>query len=110
MKFINNLQLTICGFAIVCLVVSCHNTDVKSGTQVSATDSASRHNGDTIVNKINYYTGIIASQPKNADAYWNRGKLEILNKSLTPALNDLTKAVILDSTKSGYFYNLADAE
>jgi len=104
-----NLQFTIVFLALGFLAVSCHNSNVKSNQKVGASDSASKH-GDTIVPRINYYTGIIASQPNNADAYWNRGKLEALNKSLAPALSDLTKAVILDSTKSGYFYNLADVE
>lgn len=117
MKFIDNLfprnpfgQFTICLFIFGFSVASCHNGSVKSNQQVKASDSASKQHNDTITPKINYYTGIIASHPNNADAYWNRGKLEILNKNLAPALSDLTKAVMLDSTKSAYFYNLADAE
>ena len=92
------------------LATSCHNNNAKSNQEVKASDSASKNHGDTITPKINYYTGVIASHPNDANAYWNRGKLEILNKSLAPALNDLTKAVTLDSTKSDYFYNLADVE
>jgi len=107
---IYNLQFTIVFLVLVFLASSCHNSNVKSSQMPGAADSASRHNGDTIAAKITYYTGIIASQPNNADAYWNRGKLEAAGKNLVPALSDLTKAVMLDSTKSAYFYNLADVE
>lgn len=111
MKLINNLRFAISLILIGFIAGSCHNTGLKSNREVKRNDSATKlQGGDTIIAKINYYTGIITSQPKNADAYWNRGKLEIANKSLALALNDLTKAVMLDSTKSGYFYNLGDAE
>jgi tetratricopeptide (TPR) repeat protein len=115
MKFIHNPdsyreRFTICLFIIGFLSVSCHNSNVKLAGEIKPADSASRKPVDTVTSKINYYTGIIASQSNNANAYWNRGKLEIVNKSYPPALADLTKAVALDSTKSEYYYNLADVE
>ena len=111
MKFIHNSKFTICLFLIALLAASCHNGGVKSTGSVKSVDSIpSQHSGDTVTSKINYYTGIITSQPYNADAYWNRGKLEIVNKSYSPALADLAKAVMIDSTKPGYYYNLADVE
>jgi len=109
MKVINNLQVTSCLFVVGFIAISCHNS-TKSNQQLQAADSASKKHVDTIPGRINYYTGVIAAHPNDASAYWNRGKLEILNKSLAPALMDLTKAVQLDSTKSGYYYNLADAQ
>lgn len=105
----NNLLFTIVFGVLGIFASSCHNGSVKSNQQVGTKDSASKH-GDTIPARIDYYSGILASHPNDANAYWNRGKLEILNKSLVPALNDLTRAVILDSTKSAYYYNLADVE
>jgi len=109
MKFINNLQFAACLFFIGFLATSCHTKSVKSNQEVRASDSTSKH-VDTMPARINYYTGFIAAHPKDANAYWNRGKLELLNKSLAPALNDLTEAVKLDSTQSDYFYSLADAD
>jgi tetratricopeptide (TPR) repeat protein len=106
MKFIHHLQFTICFFAIALLGSSCH-TGTKSNQQLSAADTA---RGDTITPKINFYTGKISSNPKDADAYWNRGKLELITKSVGPAFTDLTRAVQLDSTKSDYFYSLADVQ
>src|SRR5277367_5867177 len=109
MKFNNSLRFTISLFVIGFFAASCHNGTIKSNQQLQAADSVSRH-GDTVASRIVYYTGQITSHPNDANAYWNRGKLELLNKSLGPALNDLIKAVQLDSTKSGYYYNLADVE
>lgn len=104
------LKFAICLLAIGFLGASC-NSKVKSTGAVKAADSAARQaGGDTIAAKINYYTGIIASQPNNANAYWNRGKLEMQNKSFGPALNDLSKAAMLDSTKSDYLYSLANID
>jgi tetratricopeptide (TPR) repeat protein len=107
---IQNSKFKICLLAVCFLTASCHNGNVKSTQGLAASDSAARHSGDTVTPKINYYTGILASQPNNADAYWNRGKLEALNQSFAAALNDLTKAVLLDSTKSTYLCSLADAD
>lgn len=108
MKFIHNLQFTILVFAIGFLGTSCHNNS-NSNQQVRAADSASVHR-DTITPKINFYTGLITKNSRDADAYWHRGELEMLAKSLGPALGDLTKAIQLDSTKSEYYYSLADVE
>ena len=115
-KLITNLSkgiplrlFTLCLFGFGLLATSCHNNNGKSNQAVKK-DSASKQHVDTITPKINYYTGIISSHPDNADAYWNRGKLEAANKSYSFALADLTKAALLDSTKSAYFYNLADVE
>jgi len=105
---IYNLAITLAAFTF--LASSCHNTNTKSGKGISAADSALKQHIDTLTPKINLYTGKIASNPKDADAYWNRGKLELLAKSLGPSLGDLTKAIQLDSTKSEYYYSLADVE
>jgi|SRR6185312_11927276 len=118
MKFIGNLSrgrvfvnCAVCLLLTGVLVTSCHNSSVKSTISNSSADSLSKqHSGDTIPARINYYTGLIASNPANANAYWSRGKLEVLSKSYSPALADLAKAVRLDSTKSAYYYNLADVE
>ncbi len=91
------------------LSVSCNTGNVKSVGQVKTVDSIARHT-DTLTPKINYYTGLIVKNPNDAYAYWNRGKLEILNKSYGTAMGDLTKATQLDSTKSDYFYTLADID
>ncbi len=100
-------KLWLLGFGF--LVSSCHTGNVKTNPTVTGADSASKH-ADTISAKINFYTGKLTANPKDADAYWNRGKLEALNKNLGPALGDLTKAVILDSTKAEYFFSLADVD
>lgn len=118
MELIDNLSrrgsfghFAICLFLLGFLATSCHNSNVKSANNTPSADSLSKqHNRDTIPARINYYTGLITSNPDNANAYWNRGKLEVLTKSYSPALADLTKAVLLDSTKSAYYYNLADIE
>jgi len=107
---IHNLQFTIAFLALGFLASSCHNGNVKSNQQLQAADSLSKKHGDTIPVRIDYYTGVITAHPNDASAYWNRGKLEMLSKRLAPALSDLTKAVLLDSTKSGYYYSLADIE
>ena len=94
------------GFGL--LAASCHS-GIKSNQQVKGADSAAMH-GDTITPKINSYTNRIAANSKDADAYYNRGKLELEVKMLGGSLSDLTKAVQLDSTKSDYYYYLADVE
>jgi tetratricopeptide (TPR) repeat protein len=104
---IQNLRFKILLLALGFFCASCH-TNTKSNKQVAANDSASRQHTDTITPKINSYTGRILANPNDADAYYNRGKLELLTKNLGPALGDLTKAVMLDSTKSDYYYSLAD--
>jgi tetratricopeptide (TPR) repeat protein len=109
MKFIHNLQFTIVFLAFGFLAASCH-TNTSPGKGVGSADSVSKQHGDTITPKINFYTGRIASKPNDADAYWNRGKLELQTKSLGPAFADLSKAVALDTTKSDYYYTLADIE
>jgi len=106
---IQNSKFKILLLAIWVFSASCHNTNVKPTRNISSGDSASIH-GDTITPKINFYTGRLIAHPNDADAYWNRGKLEAMNKSLGLALADLTKAVSLDSTKSDYFCSLADVE
>lgn len=108
-RFIRAGLFCLLAFGILC--TSCHNGIIKSTAGNSPADSLSKqHGGDTIPARINYYTGLIASNPNNANAYWNRGKLEVLNKSYSPALADLARAVTLDSSKSAYYYNLADIE
>ncbi len=107
-RFLKGLTIYNLAFTICFLVSSCH-TGTKSNQQVKGADSAAMH-GDTITPKINLYTGRISSNPKDADAYWNRGKLELLTKDLRGAMGDLTRAVQLDSTNSDYFCSLADAE
>jgi len=111
MKFIHNLQFAFYLLLVGFLSTSCHNNSAKSNRQVKASDSVStQHGGDTIMSGINYYTGQITAHPNDAGSYWNRGNLEMLNKNYGAALGDLTKAVTLDSTKSDYFYSLANAE
>lgn len=110
MKFINGFRLAIGLSVISFLAASCHTANSKSNQEVSNGDSAKLKNIDTITPKINHYTGIISAHPNDAEAYWNRGKLEVLNNSLAPALADLTKAVMLDTTKSAYYYDFANAE
>lgn len=107
LNFPHPFKIWIFTFGLFC--ASCHNVNVKSDRHVVSVDSASRP-GDTVLTKINSYTARITSNPKDANAYWNRGKLEFLNKSLGLALVDLTKAVMLDSTNSEYYCSLADAE
>jgi len=92
------------------LIASCHNTNVKSNQEVKAADSASKQHGDTIADRISFYTARVNRNPNDANAYWNRGKLEALGKNLGPALGDLTKAVMIDSTKAEYFFSLADID
>jgi tetratricopeptide (TPR) repeat protein len=65
---------------------------------------------DTISQKINSYSTRISSNALDADAYWNRGKLEVSQKNLPPALTDFTQAVKIDSTKDTYYASLADVD
>ncbi len=113
MKFIHSLQSTFYTlFLASCLLAlfSCHNSNIKSNQEVRAGDSATKRPVDTIPERINFYSGKLAANPNDANAYWNRGKLEMLHKELGPALGDLTKAVQLDSTKADYFLSLANIE
>ncbi len=108
MKFIHTLQFSICLLGLACFSSSCHYGKVKPTVNGSA-DTASSH-GDTLSAKIDFYTAKIIANPNEADAYWNRGRLEFLKKNFGPSLADLTKAIKLDSTKSDYFYDLALVE
>ena len=110
LKFrIQYLPFTIGVFAIGLLNTSCHNHNLKSGQQIMGSDSLSRGN-DSISSKISFYTAKLTANPNDANAYWSRGNLEMQIKSLGPALGDLTKAVMLDSTKSDYFFSLANID
>ncbi|MGP8214960.1 MAG: tetratricopeptide repeat protein [Bacteroidia bacterium] len=63
---------------------------------------------DTIFPSIEKYTKRISSNPKDANAYWGRGKLEVSQKSFSQALADYEQAIQIDSNKDQYYYSLAD--
>ncbi|HTB05638.1 MAG TPA: tetratricopeptide repeat protein [Bacteroidia bacterium] len=86
-----------------------HNGDVKQQGQHK--DSAAHAVViDTITPKILVYSQRITSNPKDADAYWNRGKLEVAQKNINAAYDDFIKALNIDSTKADYYFNLADVD
>ena len=86
---------------------ACKNSNTQQVTQQHGKDT-SHVAVDTIAPKIAAYTNRITSNPNDADAYWNRGKLEMLQKSLTASLGDLQHAVKIDSSKNAYYNSLGD--
>lgn len=86
---------------------ACKNNNTQQVTQQHGKDT-SHVAGDTIAPKIEAYTTRITSNPNDADAYWNRGKLEMQEKSLTASLSDLQHAVKIDSSKDAYYNSLGD--
>lgn len=93
----------------VLLLSACGNNNNKQVEQQHGKDT-SHVAVDTISPKIKIYSDRLATNPKDADAYWNRGKLELLQKNLTTSFADLNQAVKLDSTKDGYYSSLADVD
>lgn len=65
---------------------------------------------DTISPRIEQFTKRIATNPKDADAYWKRGILEAAQKKFNLALTDYSIAIRIDSAKADYYYSFADAE
>ena len=93
----------------VFLLTSCRNSTTQQVQQQYGKDT--RHvAADTISSKIDMYSAHIRNNPLDAYAYWNRGKLEVLQKNFTRAERDFIETVKLDSTKDKYYNSLADAE
>lgn len=93
----------------VMLLSSCKDGS-KNSAEKQHTADTTKAAADTIPARIAEYTTRINSNPKDANALWNRGKLEVLQKNLQGAFTDLSKCVKLDSTKDGYYSSLADVE
>src|ERR1700722_11939260 len=93
---------------IISLCFSCNNK--STSVQQQHGKDTNRVAADTISPKVAALTSRIASNPSDADAYWSRGKLEVLQKNLQAAFTDLSKAVKIDSTKDTYYSSLADVD
>lgn len=93
----------------VILLSACKHGTEQGQQNKSAKDSAAKVT-DTITPRIAQYTKRIASNPKDADAYWKRGILEAALKKYDNAVQDYNKAIKTDSTKGMYYYSLADAD
>jgi tetratricopeptide (TPR) repeat protein len=92
------------------LITGCNHSNKEVQQNGQHKDSAAHAVVDTITPKLKTYSQRIASNPNDADAYWNRGKLEVLLKKPGAAVVDFAKALQLDSTKADYYYNLADMD
>ncbi len=57
---------------------------------------------------IAYFDGAIAKDPKNADAYWTRGRLRLDRKDLGRAKADLDRAIELEPKQAGYYAARSD--
>ena len=62
-----------------------------------------------VVSEVDRLTMEINAKPTNADAYYQRAQAYSSLKKFRLALNDINKAVSLDSTKSDYYLVQADA-
>src|SRR5579872_2517874 len=90
-------------------ITACNHNNGEVKQQGQHKDSAA-HVVDTIAPMLAIYSQRITSNPNDANAYWNRGKLEEAQKNLKGALADLTKAVHIDSSQADYYYSLADVD
>ncbi|WP_235297577.1 tetratricopeptide repeat protein [Portibacter marinus] len=52
---------------------------------------------------------IISDDPENADGYYERAKMLVDRELYDPAIDDLNKALSIDSTKAVYYHLLSDA-
>ncbi len=93
---------------VLSLCFSCNNR--SASVQQQHGKDTSRVAADTISPKVAALTSRIASNPTDADAYWNRGKLEMLQKNVQAAFNDFSRTVKIDSTKDSYYSSLADVD
>ncbi len=94
---------------ITLALTACKNSNSQQVQQQHGKDT-SHVAADTISAKIEWYSAYIMGHPLDANAYWNRGKLEALQKKYTRAEKDFTETVKIDSTKDKYYNSLADAE
>ncbi len=95
------------GLAGILLFAGCHNKATKQVQQQHGKDTT-KAAVDTISPRIAALTSRIAGNIRDADAYWQRGKLEVLQRNANAALGDFTQAINIDSTKDTYYYNRAD--
>lgn len=84
------------------LCFSCGNQE--GGTNVTATDITTTGNP-----AIDGLTQKIASAPNDATLYAARAQMFYDNEGYDEAIQDLTKAIRLDSTNADYYHVLADA-
>src|SRR6185312_10681668 len=99
-------RILLASLAVTLLLAGCHNNG-KQNQQQHGKDTT-KAAVDTISPKIDMYTSRIAANIRDADAYWNRGKLEVLKKKAGDAIADFTQAINIDSTKDVYYYSRAD--
>lgn len=93
----------------VILLSACKHGTEQGQQNKDAKDSTAKAT-DTITPRIAQYTKRIATNPKDADAYWKRGILEAALKKYDNAVQDYQQAIKIDSNKAMYYYSLADAD
>lgn len=79
------------------LIISCNNVDKKQS-----------NGSDSNISPFEEINTQIAKNSSDPQLYYKRARLFYENESPDPALSDLEKAMMLDSTKPEYYHLLAD--
>lgn len=98
----------ICFISIILLFfsISCHNTDNKSDKNAKGNENLS--DTSSIEKKLADLNEKIKANPKNPDLFHERAILALSQKDVNAALEDMTRALSLDSTKASYYITVAD--
>jgi len=80
------------------------------GTKKTGADEKTA--SDTVVTKVitpvDQITERIKTEPGNPELYAERSKYYLAEKKFTPAMNDINKAIAMDSTKASYYLTVAN--
>jgi tetratricopeptide (TPR) repeat protein len=91
---------------LVCfLLFSCGEKKNETSEKAVAIDTSGELKASTPINQL---TEKIKAEPGNAELYNMRAKYYLAEKKYTSAMNDVTKALSIDSTKSAYYITEAN--
>jgi tetratricopeptide (TPR) repeat protein len=93
-------------FILLFLSVSCHNPDKKNDDKSKGNETVI--DTSTLEKKLADINEKIKANPKNADLFHQRALIGLSQKDLNAALEDMTRALNLDSTKASYYMTIAD--
>ena len=81
---------------------------LSSCTEEKAKPSVERHN-QNVIPEIESLDNLIAEDPDNAKLFYDRAKVYYDNQGFQEAIDDLAKAIDLDSSQVDYYHLLADS-
>jgi len=105
---VDSFKYSICFITVVLLFLSfsCHNTDKKNDVNSKGIDTLS--DTSSAEKKLQFLNNKIKADPKNPELYHERALFALTQKDVNAALEDMTRALSLDSTKAKYYITIGD--